>query len=75
ISIDTGTAHLAAAMGRPVWLLLSHAGDSRWLDHVDFTPWYPSMRLFRQPVLGDWRTPVAEAAAALGAGDHAGRAA
>ncbi|MBI0330198.1 glycosyltransferase family 9 protein [Burkholderia plantarii] len=75
VSIDTGAAHLAAALGRPVWLLLSHAGDSRWLNHVDFTPWYPSMRLFRQPVLGDWRTPVAAAAAALAAGELTDRAA
>ncbi len=71
VSIDTGAAHLAGALGRPVWLLLSKAGDSRWLDHVDYTPWYPSMRLFRQPALGAWDAPVAAAAEALAAREFA----
>ncbi|WP_369065215.1 glycosyltransferase family 9 protein [Burkholderia gladioli] len=72
VSIDTGAAHLAGALGRPVWLLLSQAGDSRWLNHVDYTPWYPSMRLFRQPTLGEWQAPVAAAAEALGAREFVG---
>ncbi|GAB7539125.1 glycosyltransferase family 9 protein [Burkholderia sp. 3C] len=69
VSIDTGVAHLAGALGKPVWLMLSQAGDSRWLNHVDYTPWYPSMRLFRQPTLGEWQAPVAAAAEALAARD------
>ncbi len=54
IAVDTSVAHLAGAMGKPVWLLLSHAPEWRWmLDRTD-TPWYPTMRLFRQKSLGDW---------------------
>jgi hypothetical protein len=65
ISIDTGPAHLAGALGRPVWLLLSQACDSRWYDCRRFTPWYASMRLFRQRTLGDWATPLEEMASSL----------
>jgi len=54
ISVDTGPAHLAAALNRPVWLLLSQACDCRWYDSQRFTPWYPSARLYRQTQLGDW---------------------
>ncbi len=54
ITVDTAMAHLAGALGRPVWTLLPFAPDWRWmLDRVD-TPWYPTMRLFRQPTPGDW---------------------
>ncbi|SAK48979.1 TPR repeat-containing protein [Caballeronia catudaia] len=60
ITIDTGTAHLAGALNRPVWVLLSQACDSRWLDCQRFTPWYPSMRLHRQTELGDWTQPLAD---------------
>ncbi|SAK67417.1 TPR repeat-containing protein [Caballeronia temeraria] len=67
ITIDTGTAHLAGALNRPVWVLLSQACDCRWLDCQRFTPWYPSMRLYRQTELGDWTHPLAEMAAALAA--------
>jgi hypothetical protein len=59
ITIDTGTAHLAGALNRPVWTLLSQACDCRWLDCRRFTPWYPSMRLYRQTELGDWTQPLA----------------
>ena len=52
ISVDTGIAHLAAALGRPTWILLPYAPDWRWqLDRTD-SPWYPTARLFRQPTAG-----------------------
>ena len=54
ISVDTAVAHLAGALGRPVWLLAPFAPDWRWmLDRTD-SPWYPTMRIFRQKVRGDW---------------------
>ena len=54
ITVDTMLAHLAGALGRPVWNLLAFAPDMRWmLDRAD-TPWYPTMRLFRQPAPNDW---------------------
>jgi tetratricopeptide (TPR) repeat protein len=57
ITVDTSVAHVAAALGKPTWLLLPYLSDFRWLmDRVD-TPWYPSMRLYRQDQPGDW-TPV-----------------
>ncbi|MCX4164278.1 MULTISPECIES: glycosyltransferase family 9 protein [Paraburkholderia] len=65
ISIDTGPAHLAGTLGCPVWLLLSQACDSRWYDDPRFTPWYASMRLYRQRTLGDWTEPLDEAKVAL----------
>ena len=48
ISADSSVAHLAGALGRPVWTLLSHAPDDRWMLNRDDSPWYPTMRLFRQ---------------------------
>lgn len=56
---DTMAAHLAGALGVPVWLLLLHAADWRWMAARDTTPWYPAMRLFRQPAPGDWQIPIA----------------
>ena len=54
ISVDTAAAHLAGAMGKQVWTLLPFAPDWRWLMNRQDTPWYPTMRLFRQPKRGDW---------------------
>jgi hypothetical protein len=54
ISVDTAAAHLAGAMGLPVWMLLPWAAEARWQLERSTTPWYPSMRLLRQPGHGDW---------------------
>lgn len=54
ISVDTAAAHLAGALGRPVWLLLAFAADWRWSVDREDSPWYPSARLFRQDEPGDW---------------------
>ena len=59
ISVDTSVAHLAGALARPVWLLLSFAADWRWLLGRCDTPWYPTMRLYRQPEPGDWDSVIA----------------
>lgn len=58
ISVDTSTAHLAGALGKPVWILLPHAPDWRWLLKRDDSPWYPSARLFRQDRADDWSGPI-----------------
>ena len=56
ITIDTGVAHLAGAMGKPVWILLPYNPDWRWLLDRNDSPWYPSARLFRQQQIGNWAT-------------------
>jgi len=58
ISVDTSVAHLAGAMGKAVALLLPFAPDFRWLLERSDSPWYPTMRLYRQPAIGDWDTPL-----------------
>lgn len=65
ISVDTSVAHLAGAMGKPVWILLSFFPDWRWLRHREDSPWYPTARLFRQPHRNGWTAVCAWVAAAL----------
>ncbi len=76
VTVDSFPAHLAGVLGVPVWTLLPRDADWRWMDGRDDTPWYPTMRLFRQPRPGDWDAVVSRvagelAAAARGAQDGA----
>jgi ADP-heptose:LPS heptosyltransferase len=65
ITVDTAIAHLAGALGQTVWTLLPFAPDWRWmLDRAD-SPWYPTMRLYRQPAPGDWESVVERVVADL----------
>jgi len=57
--VDTSVAHVAAAMGKPVWLMLPFFGDWRWHYTRNDSPWYPTMRLFRRLPGGDWSEVVA----------------
>lgn len=58
ITVDTAVAHLAGALGKPTWVMLPYAPDWRWLSGRDDSPWYPTMRLFRQTETGAWRDVV-----------------
>ena len=65
ITIDSASAHLSGALGKPTWVMLKNVPDWRWmLDRTD-SPWYPTMRLFRQPKLGDWKSVISQVAGAL----------
>lgn len=65
VTVDTAVAHLAGALGKPVWMLLQHSPDWRWFLNRADTPWYPSMRLFRQGERGRWDLPVKRVTDAL----------
>jgi hypothetical protein len=65
ITIDSMPAHLAGALGVPVWTLLQHEPDWRWMSRGDRSPWYPTMRLFRQPRPGCWEPVITRVANAL----------
>ena len=65
ITVDTAVAHLAGAMGKPVWLLLRFVPDWRWLMNRGDSPWYPTIRLFRQTSPGDWGGVVGKVCNAL----------
>jgi ADP-heptose:LPS heptosyltransferase len=65
ITIDTAAAHLAGALGRPTWVMLIKAADWRWLQDRDDSPWYPSMRLYRQSTADLWTDVIDRVAADL----------
>ena len=67
VATDTGPVHLAGALGVPTFLMLAHAADWRWLRERSDSPWYPSLRLFRQPTPGAWDKVVTEVTAAVAA--------
>jgi hypothetical protein len=65
ITIDTSIAHVAGALGKPMWVLLPFSADWRWLRARSDSPWYPTARLFRQSAPGDWQSVVTQVAQAL----------
>ena len=65
ITVDTLAAHLAGALGNPAWVMLQHAADWRWMTAREDCPWYPSLRLLRQPMPGDWNGTINRVRGAL----------
>jgi hypothetical protein len=65
ITVDTSIAHLAGALAKPVWVVIPFQADFRWHEHRTDSPWYPTMRLFREPAPRDIATPIAEIVNAL----------
>jgi tetratricopeptide (TPR) repeat protein len=65
VSVDSAVAHLAGAMGRPLWILLPFSPDWRWMLARDDSPWYPTAKLLRQPSMGDWESVIGRARAEL----------
>jgi tetratricopeptide (TPR) repeat protein len=65
ITVDTAVAHLAGALGKPVWVMLQFMPDWRWLLKREDSPWYPTMRLFRQQSAGNWDGVIARVAGAI----------
>src|SRR4029077_18842970 len=65
ISVDSPVAHMAGALGKQTWTLLSHGAEWRWMLEGETTPWYPTMRLFRQTRPGDWTGVIEQVAETL----------
>lgn len=65
ITVDTSLGHLAAALGKTTWIMLPNPADWRWMQNRTDTPWYPNIRLFKQPTPGDWDSMIAEVAQEL----------
>jgi ADP-heptose:LPS heptosyltransferase len=65
ITVDTSMGHLAGALGKPAWILIPKASDWRWMLDREDSPWYPSVRLFRQKKPGAWDEPMAKLRAEL----------
>src|SRR5207248_7697845 len=65
VCVDTAVAHLAGALGKSVWLLLPKPTDFRWLEEREDSPWYPTMRLFRQSRRGEWEDVIQRVKLAL----------
>ena len=65
VTVDTSMGHLAGALGKPAWILIPKAADWRWMLDREDSPWYPSVRLFRQQKPGAWDEPMGRLRAAL----------
>jgi hypothetical protein len=65
VTIDTSIAHLAGGLARPVWMVMPYWGDWRWMIDRTDSPWYPTMRIFRQKQPGEWQPVFTEVASAL----------